>query len=209
MPHQLFARRAHSRWLAATAVALLALGCGPATGQQAGPQTSPVERAFGAGGRINLRLGAGQYTIQNAPEAVIRVAWQTRDPGAARDVSIDVQASGAEATVRTEGPRNGFIVAIGVPARSDLWVRLSAGELTIRGVTGHKDVSAWAGELKIAVGDGAEYRAVNTSVLAGEIQAPSLKGSKGGVFRSFMWNGPGTYDLRAELTAGEIQLRAE
>lgn len=209
MPHQLFARRAHSCWPAATAVALLALGCGPAPVQQAGSQTSPVERPFGAGGRINLRLGAGQYTIENAPDDQIQVAWQTRDPGGARDVRVDVQASGAEATVRTEGPRNGFIVAIGVPARSDLWVRLSAGELTIRGVTGHKDVSAWAGELKIAVGDGAEYRAVNTSVLAGEIQAPSLKGSKGGLFRSFMWNGPGTYDLRAELTAGEIQLRAE
>lgn len=209
MPDQLPTRRARSRWLAATAAALLALGCGSAPGAGDGTPASPVARPFGAGGRINLRLGAGQYTIENAPEDQIQVAWQTRDPGGARDVRVDVQASGAEATVRTEGPSNGFIVAIGVPARSDLWVRLSAGDLTIRGVTGHKDVSAWAGELKIVVGDGAEYRAVNTSVLAGEIQAPSLKGSKGGVFRSFMWNGPGTYDLRAELTAGEIQLRAE
>ena len=74
-------------------------------------------------------------------------------------------------------------MSIAVPTRSDLWIRLSAGDLTIRGIEGHKDVSAWAGELKIGVGPSANYRAVEASVLAGEIQAAPFNGSKGGIFR--------------------------
>jgi flavorubredoxin len=61
--------------------------------------------------------------------------------------------------------------------------------------------------MKIAVGDGASYRRVEASVLAGEIQALALNRTTGGVFRSFSWSGTGNYDLRARLTAGEIHLR--
>jgi hypothetical protein len=193
--------------LALTVVALGALACGPAARTDDGTPLSPVERPFVQGGKLTMRLGAGRYTIEGTPDAHLRVGWTTRKPGDARHVRVKVETAGSEATVRTEGPSNGFEVTIGVPARSDLWVRLTAGDMTIRGVTGHKDVSAWAGELKIAVGDGGAYRSVDTSVLAGEIQAPTLNGSKGGVFRSFFWQGQGKYELRARLTAGEIQLR--
>jgi hypothetical protein len=185
----------------AIAAALLAAACGGAADALS---TSPVERPFAPGGRVHLRLGGARYVIQSAPDDRISVAWKaTSEDG---DPRVSVETTGAEATVRVDGPK---VVTIGVPARSDLWVRATAGDITIRGVTGHKDVSAFAGELKIVVGNGGEYRAVNTSVLAGEIQAPSMQGSKGGVFRTFLWNGPGTYDLRAELTAGNIQLRPE
>jgi hypothetical protein len=154
-----------------------------------------------------MRLSAGQYTIENSPDEHIRLAWTTREPSAARRVRAVVDVTGSQAKIQTEGPSNGFVVGISVPARSDLWVRMSAGDLTIRGVEGHKDVSAWAGELKIGVGSPASYRSVDASVLAGEIQAPPFNGSKGGIFRSFLWNGNGTYELRARLTAGEITLR--
>jgi hypothetical protein len=207
-PHRL---HTSSRIVLALCAAASSVACDqplPATGTAGSTTTPPVvERPFSPAGRINMHLSAGKYIIQGSPDQRIHLSAQTREPGDAGKVRLDIQAAGDEATVRSEGPSNGFQVAIAVPARSDLWIRLSAGDLTILGVEGHKDVSAWAGELTFAVGDGAGYRAVETSVLAGEIQAPALKGGTGGVFRSFSWKGSGQYDLRARLTAGEIRLR--
>ena len=177
---------------------------GPAGGADAPPV---IEREFAQGGKLAMHLSAGEYTIENSPGDAIRLEWKTRSPGSAGSVQASVDVNGSSAVVRAEGPSNGFMVTIGVPTRSDLWIRLSAGDLTIRGVEGHKDVSAWAGELKIGVGAAAQYRSVDTAVLAGEIQAAPFQGSKGGVFRSFIWSGSGPYELRARLTAGEITLR--
>jgi hypothetical protein len=185
----------------------LAAACGrPDRGDTA--ITPPViERPFGQGGKVTMRLSAGEYTIENSPDERIRLAWETREASAARRVQARVDVDGTAATIDTDGPSNGFVVSIAVPTKSDLLIRLSAGELTIRGIEGHKDVSAWAGELTIGVGPAANYRAVDASVLAGEIQAAPFNGSKGGVFRSFLWSGNGSYELRARLTAGEITLR--
>jgi hypothetical protein len=166
-----------------------------------------IERPFAQGGKLAMRLSAGEYTIENATDERIRLSWETRDPSAARRVQARVDVDGTSATIHTDGPSNGFVVSIAVPTKSDLVIRLSAGELTIRGIEGHKDVSAWAGELTIGVGPAANYRTVDASVLAGEIQAAPFNGSKGGVFRSFLWTGNGSYELRARLTAGEITLR--
>ena len=191
-------------------VALLAGGlaaCRHESAPAAAPTEPAVERPFPQAGRVNMHLSAGKYVIEGSPDDRIRVTAQTRDPADARKVRLDLQADGPEATLRTDGPSNGFEVAVAVPSRADLWIRLSAGDLTIRAIDGHKDLSAWAGEMRVAVGDGATYRRVDASVLAGEIQAPALDRTTGGLFRSFSWTGPGEYDLRARLTAGEIHLR--
>jgi hypothetical protein len=194
-------------------VGLLAVGagaCGPsAPSDTREPTDTPavIERPFAQGGRLTMRLSAGEYVIENSPDEHIRLAWKHRDPNAARRVRAQVDVEGASASIRTEGPSNGFEVTIAVPSRSDLMIRLSAGDLTIRGIEGHKDVSAWAGDLKIGVGPATNYRAVDASVLAGEIQAAPFNGSKGGLFRSFVWSGSGPYELRARLTAGQITLR--
>lgn len=192
---------------AVTGLAVLAVACGSPDPDRSASAPPVIERPFAQGGKVTMRLSAGQYTIENAPDEHIHLAWETRDPSAASRVRAKVDVEGGSATIHTEGPSNGFVVSIAVPARADLWIRLSAGDLTIRGVDGHKDVSAWAGELKIGVGSAAKYRSVDTAVLAGEIQAAPFNGSKGGVFRSFQWTGDGAYELRARLTAGEITLR--
>ena len=185
----------------------LAAACGAADRGDQGAPPPIIERAFRQGGSLVMRLSSGKYTIERSAADSIRLAWQTRDAAAARQVRAQVDVEGGKATIRTDGPSNGFLVTIGVPARSDLWIRLSAGDLTIRGIEGHKDVSAWAGELKIDVTPAASYRVVDAAVLAGEIQAAPFKGSTGGVFRSFQWSGDGKYELRARLTAGEIAFR--
>ena len=114
---------------------------------------------------------------------------------------------GSRATIETDGPdRDGLHAVVRVPARTDLDIRLSAGELRIEGIEGHKDVDLYAGEVDIDVRHAADYRSVDASVWAGEIDAPPFNASKGGLFRSVDWTGTGPYRLRVSLWAGEIRL---
>ena len=108
--------------------------------------------------------------------------------------------------MRTGGVRNGLRIDIEMPMRSDVRLDLSAGEVSMRGIEGSKDISMWAGEVSIEVGDPARYRRVDASVRFGEIGAHAFSVNKGGIFRSFHWNGGGEYVLRARLFAGEVNL---
>ncbi|MPY86972.1 MAG: hypothetical protein GEU99_03530 [Luteitalea sp.] len=192
----------------AIAAVASALVVQPTASSPVSDDANRLERPFAPGGRITMNLSAGDYTIEGSSDARIRLQWETRDPEDARDVKVQANVEGTDAQIKTDGPSNGFRVTIEIPARSDVSVRLSAGDLTLRDVEGHKDISAWAGDLKIGIGRAADYRRVDASVTAGDLQAAPFKVSKGGLFRSFTWEGSGRYDLRARLTAGDLTLRA-
>jgi hypothetical protein len=190
------------------------IAAGPSTplraGGEQGSTSTPdsLSRPFAAGGRISMDLSAGQYKIEGAPDDRIEIRWSVRDADRLRDVRVQADVRGTGASIATDGPSHNFRVAIRVPVRADLHVRLSAGELSLRGIEGHKDVELNAGELDIDVGRAEDYSDVDGSVWAGEIQAPPFRIAKGGLFRSFNWRGPGKYRLHARLMAGEVRLRA-
>lgn len=175
----------------------------------AGAQTADgnlLERAFAPGGTVRLDLGAGEYRITGTTQDKVRVRWSTRNPEDGRRVRVSADVSGKTAAVRTSGPHNGFRVEIEIPERSHVQLDLSAGEVRMRGIEGSKDISMWAGEASIEIGDPARYRRVDASVRFGEIGAPPFNINKGGIFRSFHWDGKGEYTLRARIFAGELQL---
>jgi hypothetical protein len=190
---------------------VVAAGCSPpvraSMASEHVSQSSPIEKTFQSDGRVYMRLSAGEYLIEPRQDDKLVVAWEVRDPSDARYAKAGIGIEGRDARIETEGPSNGFDVKIGVPVRSDLFVKLTAGELTVKGVEGHKDLKALAGEIRIDVDDSAVYRSVDAAVMAGEIQARAFGGHKGGLFRAFEWKGDGKYDLKARLTAGEIHLR--
>lgn len=192
------------------AVLTAAVAAGPAAGvaraQDAASGRDRTEQSFPQGGQIFMDLSAGGYSVVGTDEAKIRVKWSTQDPAHMDDVEVRVGVEGKTARIDTDGPSDNFRVEIEVPKRADLTIRLSAGEITVRGIEGHKDVSAWAGELKIGVGKAADYRSADASVTAGEIDGAAFGVNKGGVFRSFRHDGKGKYDLRVRLTAGKIVL---
>ena len=165
-----------------------------------------VERAFPRGGRIVMDLSAGTYTIRGGAVDSIRVRWETREARQLDAVRTDVAVKGTNATVRVRGPKNEFRVTMDVPAIADIQMDLSAGEVSLRGIEGNKNVSMWAGELTMEVGDAQLYRRVDTSVRFGEIQASPFGGSRGGILRSFRWDGSGKYTIVAKLFAGEVRL---
>jgi hypothetical protein len=173
--------------------------------------TDSLTRPFAAAGDVSMDLSAGEYRIEASPDNNIRVTWSTRYQEDLRDVRTRLDVRGREAALDIEGPSGDnhgtFRVTVAVPARSDLQVRLTAGELDIRGVTGNKNVSLHAGEVTIEVGNPRDYRRVEASVWAGEVSASPFGRRTEGLFRSIDWEGPGQYRLEAHLKAGEIRLR--
>ena len=116
-----------------------------------------------------------------------------------------MQAS--RATVRTETPwKDGPTIRIELPRRTNLIVRLTAGDLKISGIEGSKDVSARAGDVSIDVGPREQYRYVKASVTVGDLTADAFNVNQDGLFRSFEWTGKGQYELRAHLMAGDLKL---
>lgn len=165
-----------------------------------------LDRPFASGGRIEMDLSAGEYRLTGIPDDRIHISWRTGSAARPSDVRTKLDVQGTTARLSTDGPQNNFRVDVQVPSRSDLHLRLTAGELTIEGIEGSKDIELHAGEINIEVGKPEDYGRVDLSVWAGEIQAAPFHVVKGGLFRSFGWRGSGRYTLRASLKAGEVRL---
>ncbi len=90
-----------------------------------------------------------------------------------------------------------------------------AGELTVRDITGDKDVVLHFGQLTMDIGKpedyarvgASDYARVGASVNSGELGVSPFNVSKGGLFRSFDQSGPGKYRVYAHVGAGQLELR--
>ena len=174
---------------------------------QAPPMGDSLERPFMPGGTVRMKLSGGSYEIRPGPDDnKIHVRWSTKSSEQLKKVQAHVDLKGSEAFITTQGSKNGFHVEIELPARTDLIVRLSTGDIDIRGMEGNKDVECHAGDIMIDIGRAQDYREVNASVKVGDIEAPPISVSKGGFFRSTTWPGKGKYSLHAHVGAGSLTL---
>ena len=178
-----------------------------AAAAQTATQPGHAEQAFANNGRVNLDLSAGEYEIRSGATDKIVVNYSTHDPEHDRDVEVKFVGGHDSTHLTVNGPHNNFHATIEVPPQTDLYVRLSAGDMRIRGIEGNKDVESHAGDLIIDVGHASDYAAVDASVHAGDINAGAFNVEKGGLFRSFRLRGTGKYRLHAHLGAGDLTLR--
>jgi hypothetical protein len=169
--------------------------------------TNPTTEKFAPGGFVRLHLSPGGYTIKPGDSNAIQVTCDaTADQ--LKQINVKIRAGAASADVFISNtPHNNFHATIEVPARTDLRVRMFAGEVVIESIEGDKDVEVDAGRIEIRIPHPEQYGRRDASVHAGSIEASAFNVSKGGLFRSFEQKGPGKYRLHAHVATGEIQLR--
>jgi len=151
-----------------------------------------------------MELCSSGIEIVGTDDSAVRVSYHPeRD-----DVRVRLQISGDRADLRlSRCPHNNFQARIEIPKSSALYVRMFAGQLDVRDVTGDKDVELTFGQLNLDVGKTEQYARVDASVNSGQIDALAFSVNKGGLFRSFDQRGPGKYRLHAHVGAGQVDLR--
>jgi hypothetical protein len=192
-------------WLAAAIVGTT-VAAGAVSAQDTRTSSS-LERPFPANGRVTMDLVAGDYQITGSPENRVRLEWSVRDADKLARVEARAEVRDRDLRITTDGPSNNHLkFTIQVPTQSDLHVRLTAGDLTIEGIRGNKDVELRAGDLRIDVGRAEDYNKVDAGLWAGDLKASAFQIYKEGLFRSFDWSGSGPYRLHAHLLAGDLYL---
>lgn len=167
-----------------------------------------AQQKFISGGTIHLHLEAGGYTITPTDSENIVVTCGAHTAEQLKRVKVEIKATAASADVYVSGtPHNNFKATIEVPRHSNLWARLSAGELDVEDLEGDKNLEVLAGRIQIDIPHPERYGHRDASVTTGSIESSAFDVSKGGLFRSFEQQGPGKYRLHAHVTAGEIDLR--
>jgi hypothetical protein len=157
------------------------------------------------GQEIRMELSAGEYRIVGRSGAQVRVSWSGDNRRDLDRVKVRFKTGRGRAELETDRT-NDVHVVIEVPSNANLHIRLSAGELSVSGIEGNKDIGMTAGELRVDVGDPAKYKDVHSSVRIGEITARPFNVKKEGFFREFSLKGNGTYSLRATVGVGEVVL---
>jgi hypothetical protein len=163
----------------------------------------PVDRPFASGGRIDMQLDGGNYTIKQAADNRIKVTIG----GNAGKATASLTVAGTRATlVVKDGPQQDFNVTIDVPRAADLAIRLAAGNLTVAAIAGSKEITSTAGNVDLAVGDVSDYASLDASVKAGDIESGPFGEAKSGLFQRLTWSGKGKHTIRVNLGAGNLAL---
>ncbi len=171
-------------------------------------QSTPlrVEKTFQNGGHIEMHLGGGDYEVRAGAADKIIVTWTIKNDADANKVKTSANVVGPLAKLETSGPHNDSHAVIEIPPQTNVVIRLAAGDLRVRGITGNKDISSHAGDVDIEIGNPEQYALVEASVKIGDLNAAAFGASKDGFFRSLHLSRHGKYALRAHLGAGDLNL---
>ena len=170
------------------------------------PDKTVAEKAFAAGGNIEMQLEGGDYTVRAASDNTIRVSFGGNVGNAAADVTAD----GQHATIGVKNtPHGSFHAIIEVPGTSNVVIHLSGGNLALSGIAGDKDIDSGAGNVDIAIANPDDYATAEGSVKAGDLDASAFGKSGSGINPHFDWQGHGKYKLRATLGAGNLEVKRQ
>ncbi len=177
--------------------------------QTSGTCANPFEARAIPDHEIAMTLRAGEVAItgRDAPGLRVTCVLDESGYGSERANDIRITFAAGHLTIRG-GPNEGVHFRIEVPRSTNLVVHCSAGDMNISGIKGDKDIALNAGNMTIEVGNSADYRRVEASVLAGNLNAAVFGAVKDGLFRSFRTDSVhGRYRLHAQLLAGNLALK--
>ena len=156
--------------------------------------------------RLHLRDGDYRIVASDTDDITIRTDGKNRE--GAKRVKVLLKRSGDSLDITlTHVPKNECKVTIEVPRETNLYARMRAGDLSVDGVTGNKDLELLAGDITIQGTDSAEYGPVDLSVKFGDVHGEQFGSPKGVVGNSLRHDGNGRYRLHAHVFAGDLTLR--
>jgi hypothetical protein len=124
-----------------------------------------------------------------------------------RKIQVQIGSGHGQNYLKIAGPKSNFRAVIEVPRKTDLRVRMMAGDLRVGELEGNKDIEVRAGTLELNAIRPQDYAKADFSVRIGGVNAPIFKAAKTGLWRSFKAFGPGKYTLHAHVDVGDLTLR--
>ncbi|HEX8814728.1 MAG TPA: hypothetical protein VF753_04430 [Terriglobales bacterium] len=174
-------------------------------------ETREVAWDFSAGGRIELHLRYGDLKVlpSQGNHISIRYKMQSDHADFISKVSTRFEISPSSALLRIDAPRNGSVdVELEVPERSNLLLRVTAGDAVVGPIEGDKNIETYAGDIRIDLPEHFSAGAIDVKTHAGEVTAPWGK-PNGWIGGSLRYDGGGKYNVHAHTFAGDIELKEQ
>jgi hypothetical protein len=203
------------------AVLLIALLVPFATASHDFEETHSEVHPFVSGGTLHIRLSVGEVRItKGADQANLHLRYTicSNRESNLHETQVRLETRGNDSTLEFHSPYRGntsIEVEIEVPDPTSLDVRVKVGEVHIDGITGDKIVALRIGDIHVGVGDVPDYRVVRARTHIGDVDwrpkgmlANALNYRESGwLGQQLTYNSNGKYELRAEVSIGDIDLR--
>ena len=176
------------------------------------PCSQPVSATLQPRAVLTIDSRPAGLQIVGTDDETIHVSCTANDEDVAKHVTLRFSSTPNGGRLAIEGTHlrhgnNNLHVRIEVPRRTNLRVRMFAGEVKVEEIKGDKDIEIGAGQITITAIHEEDYRTVSASVGVGEVNAPAFNANRGGFFRSVAKSkSTGDYHLHAHVTTGQIDL---
>jgi ketosteroid isomerase-like protein len=164
---------------------------------------------FGPAGQVDLHVRYGDVHIVAGDDSHLAISYTMHSAHAdfIPKVEPHFEVKGGKAVLTLNAPRNGSTeVDLKVPSRTDIYVRLQAGDIRLGPIAGNKDLETHAGDIEVDLVDQESYGPVDASTHAGDVVAPFGK-PHGWIGNSLSYQGTGSYRMHAHTLAGDITFR--
>ncbi len=187
---------------------LLLTGASAASAETSGTCANPFTAPADAGMRLAVFSRSAEVIVVGSDEREVKVTCTVGDSSRADEMHVRYERTGDFGKLEvTGGPSNNVHIVIELPRQTNLTLRVPAGSVRVKELSGDKDIDVHAGELIVTGVSPKQYRSVRASVQFGEVRAAAYSVAKGGMFRSFEQStGEGLYRLDAHIITGSIQL---
>ncbi|HEV2401397.1 MAG TPA: hypothetical protein VGS27_30960 [Candidatus Sulfotelmatobacter sp.] len=157
---------------------------------------------------LRLHVRDGDFRIVASDSEDVTIRTEGKNVPIAKRVKVHLERTGETLNLTFSNvPKKDCQITIAVPTDTNLYARMRAGDLSVDGITGDKDLEMLAGDLSIQVPDASDYGPVDLSVKFGDVSGSPFGDPKGSVGNSLKRNGNGKYRLHAHLFAGDLMLK--
>jgi len=179
-------------------------------------ETRPLHQ----GARLNIRWRVGDVRIVKGSDSNnihIHYTVRSSSESAMKNAKVEFRGRDDEMTIEARSSIHGNTAIdadIELPDQVNLDVRLKVGNLEVEDLVGDKDLAVSVGGIRVRGDDPASYRSVHAKTGIGDVEWTPPQGTQANAFRESGWLGhkvsytsTGKYELRAEVSVGDIQLR--